>query len=112
MNTIAWLISSRWVDGLLFAVIVTITVVSLAQFGSWLERGANIAQARKVALLLATVFCVLALGGVVDFAMAGRLNFLNLALFLDGAAGIGILTALMLQSGKGRELRRIAAHDL
>ena len=112
MNTIASLISARWVDGLLFAVIVATTVVSLAQFGSWLGRGANIARARKVAVLLAAIFYILALAGIADFAMAGRLNFLNLALFLDGTAGIGILTALMLQSGKGRELRRIAAQDL
>ena len=108
----ATLLSSHWSEAVLFTVMVTFTVVSLERFENWREHGADIARVRKVALLLVAAFYVMALGGIADFAMAGRLNFLNLALFLNGAAGIGILTTLMLQNGKDQELRRIAAHDL
>jgi len=113
MSTFQSLSASRAVDAVIFTAVVVFTVVSLARFHSWLDRGADIAQARPVALLLLVAFYLMAAAGIADFAAtAGRFSVLDLGLFLGGAAGLGILTALMLLNNRWRELRRIAARDL
>jgi hypothetical protein len=96
-----------------FVVAVAFTVVSLAQFGSWLEHDPRIARVRAVAILLVVVFYCMVAAGIADYAVTrGRLNFLDLSLFLAGMAGLAIVTGLMLRRSRNRELRRIAAHDL
>jgi hypothetical protein len=113
MNTLHSLSASRVLDAVIFTAVVAFTVVSLVRFHNWLDRGADIARVRPVALLLVVAFYLMAVAGIADFAVtAGRLGVLNLSLFLGGAAGLAILTTLMLTSGRWRELRRIAARDL
>jgi hypothetical protein len=109
MNT---LLSSRALEAALFAVVVVFTVLSLELHRAWLERGADIAQARRVALLLAFVFFVIADGGVAEFVVVGRPDLVNLGFFLSGIAGLGILSGLMFGRDGDRERRRMAAHDL
>lgn len=112
MSTLHSLSASHWIDAIIFAAAVVFTVVSLERFREWLERGPDIARVRRVAILLVIAFYILAIAGVADFAIAGRFNLLNLGLFLNGAAGLIILTTLMLRNRRGREHRRMAAHDL
>ncbi|HUO94559.1 MAG TPA: hypothetical protein VMU22_16655 [Rhizomicrobium sp.] len=112
MSTVQTLFSSRAIDAVVFAALVVFTVMSLEMFGAWLERGADIARSRLVALALALVFAAAVIGGLVDYAFVGAPNFLNLALFLTGAAGLGILPALVFRRDRDKELRRIAALDL
>ncbi|HTW36029.1 MAG TPA: hypothetical protein VMD53_15530 [Rhizomicrobium sp.] len=105
--------ASRIGEIAVFVAAVVFTVVSLARFGSWLERDPRIARVRIAALLLVAVFYCMAAAGIADYAITrGQLNFLNLSFFLCGTAGTAILTVLMLRRGRDRELRRIAAHDL
>ncbi len=112
MNTLHALSASCIGEVVIFVIAVVFTVGSLVRFGSWLERGPDIARARAVAILLLAVFYCMAVGGIADFAIGGGLNVLNLGLFLAGAVGLAILTVLMLRNGRGRELRRMAALDL
>ena len=108
---IATLLSSRAGEAVLFAAIVVFTVVSLEMLRMWIARGAEAAQSRIVAALLALIFLGLAAGGIVDYAFVGKPNFINLAVFLTGAAGLGILPSLIFRD-KDQEIRRMAAHDL
>ena len=108
---IATLLSSRAGEAGLYVVAVVFTVASLEMFRIWLALGAGVVQSRIAAALLALVFLGLVVGGVVDYAFAGRPNFINLGFFLTGAAGLGILPSLLF-GNKDRELRRMAALDL
>jgi len=60
---------------------------------------------RIVAQLRASAF------GAANYAIVGHPDFLNLALFLNGAARLGILIGMMLQRDTDKESRRIAASD-
>jgi hypothetical protein len=111
MNAIASLLSSRAGEAALFAWALVFTVVSLEILRVWIARGAGVTEARIVSALLALVFLGLVIGGIVDYALVGRPNFINLGFFLTGAAGLGILPSLLF-GDKDRELRRMAAHDL
>ncbi|HUC60317.1 MAG TPA: hypothetical protein VMF53_00015 [Alphaproteobacteria bacterium] len=112
MTTLQTLLSSRAIDAVVFTALVVFTVTSLTALESRRERSTDFAQIRRVALVLAALFWLMMIGGIADFAIAGALNFLNLAFFLTGAAGLGILTGLMFQRDADKELRRIAASDL
>lgn len=112
MNGVASLIFSRAGETILFTAIIVFTVTSLAIFGESLERGMSRARARTVAFVLAIIFSAMATGGGASYLIASELHFLNLAFFLTGAAGTGILLSLMLHRSSEAEMRRIAALDL
>lgn len=112
MNSIVSLFSSRAGEEGVFVAAVVFTVLSTVMFDAWITRGASLARSRTVGVALVVVFLCMAAGGVVDYALVGKPSFISLSLFLNGAAGLSILPALLLRRGRDRELRRMAAHDL
>lgn len=108
MNEMLSLLSSRGGEAAIFVVLVTFTVLSLVRLDAARARGAKL---KKTAMALGAVFAAMALGGAAGFLSAGELGFLNLAFFLTGAAGGGVLFAVM-TGADDDELRRITAQDL
>jgi len=112
MSTLQSMLSPRTAEAIIFVVLVVFSVGSLERFGAWVARDASAARSRTVAALLGLVFVLMVAGGIVGYALVGHRNFLNLAFFLNGAAGLMILPATYFRRAKDRELRRIAALDL
>jgi lipoprotein signal peptidase len=119
MSELAAALSSREGSAILFVGCTVFAVISLTVFRGWLERGPRAeksATANLIAAALGAIFAAMLAGGVADYVAAGAVNFLNLALFLTGAAGAGILAETIIGFHRGTldndELRRMAAHDL
>ena len=112
MNPIAALLSSRGGEAGIFVAAVVFTVLSTVMFDAWIMRGASVARSRAIGLALIVVFLCMAAGGFADYVIVGKRTFISLSLFLNGAAGLTILPAVLLRRGKDRELRRMTAHDL
>ena len=109
---IATLLSSRAGEAGIFVSAVGFTVLSTVMFDAWITRGASVTQARAVGVSLVLIFLGMAGGGVADYAFAGKATFISLSLFLNGAAGLTILPAVLLRRNRDQELRRMTAHDL
>ena len=97
---------------------IAFAVGSLELFRIWLVRGSQADKRRGanlVAAVLGLVFAGMVAGGLFGFAMIGK-AFIPLALFLTGAAGLGILIELIVRFHRGKletdEMRRVVAHDL
>jgi hypothetical protein len=97
---------------------VAFAVGSLELFRAWLERGAQDGKRRRadaIAAVLGLVFAAMIAGGIFGFATVGK-AFIPLALFLTGAAGLGILIELIVRLHRGKletdEMRRVLAQDL
>jgi len=118
MSELAEALSFREGSAILFVGCTVFTVISLTVFRRWLERGprAEKSTANLIASVLGVIFAAMLAGGVVDYVAASTVNFLNLALFLTGAAGAGILAETIIGFHRGTldndELRRMAARDL
>jgi hypothetical protein len=112
MNSIVPLLSSRAGEAGIFVAAVVFTVSSTVLFDAWVTRGASLTRSRAVGVSLIGVFLCMAAIGIANYAVVGKPAFISLSLFLNGAAGLTILPAVLLRRGKDRELRRMTAHDL
>lgn len=98
-----------------FVAIIVFAVAALELYRSWSERrssrGGRAARA-AVGLVLGLVFSAMLVVGIAGHASGGELGFLELGLFLTGAASLAILGQVAWRAGRLSELRRSLAEDL
>jgi len=100
-----------WHSAVVFALLILFTVTALELFRFWIARSPARRTAMAAGLVLGLIFFAIAAGGAVSLFFAGK-GFLNLAFFLAGAAGFGILCQIVMDFGRRVDMRRALAADL
>jgi len=122
MNEILAFAATPLGEGAIFTAAVVFGVVTLEAARVWLERRPALPQAGAALAVLGLMYLAMLVGGAADYFASGHVTFLNLGLFVNGAATSGIWLGLVAQTfgrafgwvspQENEELRRIAAQDL